>query len=205
VVRIAKTVLEKVDESSRETVLLEAGLLRGALKEAGSLGGSLNDLRFKPKVVSEVEVNNNIKETGGLTSRVITLMSDAGIPDDVIRYMGTRDGYVRALNNSVNPLKAARTMMAKPKFEGQYQSWLKNNSASVEEPSVPNLTPQEIAEITQRPTVPKIPVKIKVQQQLESDPVLCNECYLVEAMEGQELCLQCRLAHVEVSDTDGLL
>jgi hypothetical protein len=37
-----------------------------------------------------------------------------------------------------------------------------------------------------------------------SEPRLCSECALDYADEGQELCLQCRLATVEVSETAGL-
>lgn len=39
---------------------------------------------------------------------------------------------------------------------------------------------------------------------VESESRLCSECALDYPDEGQELCLQCRLATVEVSDTDGL-
>jgi len=68
-------------------------------------------------------------------------------------------------------------------------------------------------ETESKPTtsVPKIPVKIRVQaapvepEPAESGPKLCSECYLHEPLEGQELCLQCRLANVEVTVKDGLL
>lgn len=65
------------------------------------------------------------------------------------------------------------------------------------------------AESTPKTSVPKIPVKIKVQaalveQELEHESRLCAECCLYEAMKEHELCLQCRLATVEVSDMEGI-
>lgn len=180
---LAKTVLQKTDESSKSTVLLEAGLL-----EANSLRASSNDL--KSLKVSKDKDNNLFKgevneaETGKLTATATKVMSEGGIPDDRIRYLGTKTWYIKILNSSANPAKAATTMMLKPKFEGQYQAWLKNNVSPA---------PAEKEDET------------FVVTPLPEESGLCRECALEYAMEGQELCLQCRLAAVTVSDTDGLL
>lgn len=133
---LAKTVLEKADEPSRRTVLLEAGLL-----EANSLRGSSNDL--KSLKVSEVEVTTTKGEEPKvkLTTTTTKLLEEAGYPTDLIRYLGTKGWYVKILNSSANPVKAAKTMMAKPKFEGQYQGWLKNNSAPAPAPTSEDICP----------------------------------------------------------------
>jgi hypothetical protein len=188
---LAKTVLQRTEESSKRTVLLEAGLL-----EANSLRESSNDLKSLKVSKDEDKVDSGSDEapmTGKLTSTATKLMSEGGIPEDKIRYLGTKTWYIKILNSSANPAKAARTMMAKPKFEGQYQGWLKNNAA----PAVQPLSAEEMAEI-------KGTVATAESDVYTPDPELCIECFLDKAMEGHELCLQCRLAKVQVSDTDGL-
>jgi hypothetical protein len=181
---LAKTVLEKADEASKRTVLLEAGLL-----EEFSLKGSSNDLKSL-KIKDQSKDNKGEGDgdetpmTGKLTSTAIKLMSEAGIPGDVIRYFGTRKWYVKALNNSSNPAKAARTMMAKPKFEAQYQGWLKNNSAPAEEPFPVEPVPMDVDELQR-----KLPsVEVSDTDGLEPD-------------DGREII---DLDEYDASDTDGL-
>jgi hypothetical protein len=222
---LAKTVLQKTGESSKSTVLLEAGLL-----ETNSLRAPSNDLKSL-KVSKGIEVNplkgdedQNEGQTGKLNTITITALSE-GLDSDVIRYFATKKWYVKVLNNSVNPLKAARTMMAKPKFKDQYLGWLKNNPAPAPsgklsameiaeiKASVPPADPDESAFEFQRVCLEDgctSRLVVEPGQSMCSQCIaaqrgkLCPECCLDEAMEGHELCLQCRLAHVEVSDTEGL-
>jgi hypothetical protein len=176
---LAKTVLERTnaefDTDITDSVLLEAGLLRAEklsalkepLKDASSLGASPNNLGLGLGLgLREVEVNNHQpKETGKLKGTVTERLRETGIPADVIRYFGTRDGYVRALNISTNPAKAARTMMAKPKFEGQFQTWLKNNSAPVEETLQDEPVPMDVDEFQRK----LASVKVSETDGLESE------------------------------------
>jgi hypothetical protein len=181
---LAKTVLEKADEASKRTVLLEAGLL-----EEVSFRGSSNDL--KSLKVSKVKDNNKgegggdeAPTTGKLTSTAIKLMSEAGIPADMVRYFGTKEWYVKVLNSSSNPAKAAKTMAAKPKFEGQYQGWLKSNALPAEQPPAEAPGDEQTLEVFRR--------KIANMKVSEDDGLDPDDGYTFNVDE------------VEVSGTDGL-
>jgi hypothetical protein len=67
-----------------------------------------------------------------------TLLS-AGIPAETVRYFGSLNGYATALTNSVNPVKAAQTMMGKPAFSARLKAWVaKNPTAEGESVASPN-------------------------------------------------------------------
>lgn len=177
---LAKTVLQRTDDESSKRVLSEAGL-----SEGNSLRASSNDLKsLKVKDQSKDKAeggSDEAQKTGKLTSTAIEMMLGE-IPADVIRYFETKEWYVRVLNSSSNPAKAARTMMAKPKFEGQYQGWLKKNGAD---------TPPQKTESAPRgfPT-------------LCSGKDLCRGVVVVE-VDGKPLCKPCAEAAVGADELAG--
>lgn len=123
---IAKTLLDQTgDAEAYKKALIESGLL-----ENGSLRGASNDLRllslglgyenpqamlkplsnaFKPKGIAA-------DKTGLLTEQVKATLLQGGIDPDIIATFDSMSGYALALNNSPNPVKAAKTMSGREKF-----------------------------------------------------------------------------------------
>lgn len=127
-IAVAQHILNGIgDPEVSKRVLLEAGLL-----EANSLRDSSNDLkvlRVKGKVM--LSKSEGQEEQTGLTEKTEQTLLSAGIEPDVIRYFSSLNGYVRALNSSVNPAKAALTMMGKETFNARFEGWLKKNPTPV--------------------------------------------------------------------------
>jgi hypothetical protein len=116
------------DDEVSKSVLLEAGLL-----EAFALRGPLNEVKVS-KVSNEGDESKSRSHTL-LTEETEQSLLAAGVEKDVIRFLGTINGCARALNNnSVNPAKAARTMMEKPWAKKAFPVWLKKNPAPAPEP-----------------------------------------------------------------------
>jgi hypothetical protein len=100
--------------------------LTGKSLEASSLKDAPN--------VSLPYVGNGMKGNGTLRA-ASNLLEDSvrqtllagGVPADAVGFLSSQSGYARALNNSTNPIKAARTMMSKPGFTDRCSAWAAKN------------------------------------------------------------------------------
>ena len=108
-----------------EDGLLQTGSQEGPLNVTlcNVMKGNGNDQRNVKGHQPERQKNLLRQET------MQTLLS-AGISAETVRYFGSLNGYASALNNSVNPVKAAQTMMGKPGFSARLKAWVAKNPAA---------------------------------------------------------------------------
>ena len=125
-------------------VLLKSGLLEAKLLEAALLEGPLNvtlhnvmnGMNGNSNVTLEAAATNSKRHTKGnegkslLTQATTQTLLSGGIPPDEVRYFGSLNGCANALNNSTNPVSAAKTMAAKPGFRDRLAAFLKKSSAA---------------------------------------------------------------------------
>lgn len=112
------------------------GRVEGGLLETGSQEGPLN-VTLCNVMKGNGNDQRNVKghhhperQKNLLKQETMQTLLSAGIPAEAVRYFGSLNGYASALNNSVNPIKAAQTMMGKPSFSARLKAWVAKNPAA---------------------------------------------------------------------------
>ena len=109
------------------------GRVEGGLLETGSQERPLNVTLcnvMKSNDQSNVKGHQPESQKSLLRQEAMQTLLSASIPAETVRYFGSLNGYATALNNSVNPVKAAQTMMGKPGFAARLRAWVAKNPAA---------------------------------------------------------------------------
>lgn len=130
------------------TILLKVGLLEAKFLEAAllertpnvTLHNVMNGMNGSNEQTNHNNgraINSKTQSKGSegredknlLTQDVRETLLSGGIDPDEVRYFGSLNGCASALNNSTNPVSAAKTMAAKPDFRDRLAAFLSKTSA----------------------------------------------------------------------------